>query len=690
VLTQSPPGIVFEPDHPERSEDIEAAETAEGYRHLFDQANDVADIQQAITRFFELSGRVVAWTHTAVNQQKWGMNEQGEPRQMETCEVFGTLESVVPILARDQDCAIYAGIFKDIHNLRARRENPWLKQDGGSWKMSGGESAPGESEWKKYARLAVRQSRKGSAVLSATVANLLTEMHFWMRPDAFEHAKCENVYTGPSAWDEEAEDYVRQPFLNEDGQPGTVGEFLSQLFPEGVHVKFVGKAYSESWPESMDDALDIVMSEKRDSLTGGALMEPMAVVQDGFNDFKNAERENYEKGWPMTHFKGDGEDYDVIIKQQSKPKQFNLIKNAGGPDVPLQNYFFSEPPMDVPESFQACMEEYRGPLSQDITGASPALEGIAGPHDETASQRAMDKAQSVGILGPTWSRVQKTFAGIYKKAALCASKNPDHAKEITVAVGENQTATIRLERLTRGKFHCKPDTDSSFPDSTASQRANLDSTLPLIMPTPIGAEILSSPDNWEEMFRIKGMSDFIVVPAMAFRKQQRELEILLSESPVDNSEAVQQYQVQHAAQALAAAQAGLPPPPFSPPPSELPSIMPKKRDYHNWELAKCREYLSSDMAWRVEVEGIEKSESSGPVAPPPPDLAAYSTNPHIRNVELHADWHEKMIQMFPQPGSATMTPPAAKGAPPNPQAPQAAQQVQSATQPPGAPNQPTL
>src|ERR1700743_721006 len=82
VLTQNPPGIVFEPDHPDRSEDIEAAETAEGYRHLFDQNNDIADIQKTVTRYFELSGRVVAWTHTSTNQQKWGVNDQGQPRQM--------------------------------------------------------------------------------------------------------------------------------------------------------------------------------------------------------------------------------------------------------------------------------------------------------------------------------------------------------------------------------------------------------------------------------------------------------------------------------------------------------------------------------------------------------------------------------------------------------------------------------
>src|SRR5271156_6929978 len=81
VLTQNPPGIDFQPDKPNRSEDLEAAETAEGYWELFQQKNDMTDLQQSVTRFFELSGRCVAWTCTKANRQKWGVNDQGEPRR---------------------------------------------------------------------------------------------------------------------------------------------------------------------------------------------------------------------------------------------------------------------------------------------------------------------------------------------------------------------------------------------------------------------------------------------------------------------------------------------------------------------------------------------------------------------------------------------------------------------------------
>lgn len=670
VLTQNPPGIDFQPDRPDRSEDIQAAETAEGYRHLFDEKNDVTDIQQAVTRYFELSGRVVAWTRTVANQQKWGVNDQGEPRRMETAEIFGTLESTVPIICRDQDYAIYCFLYRDVHILKLRSENDWLKDSTGSWEFSGGESGLGESEWKRYARLGVKQARKGDFVKN--IAHITTEMHCFLRPESFSSTKCEEVYSGATGWDEEADEPINEPETNEDGSPMTVGDMLKKLFPEGVHIKYCGDCYSESWAESMDDAIDIVMSEKRDSMTGGALMEPMKIVQDGFNDFKNAEREYYEKGWPITHFRGDAQDYDSIVDQASRPAQFNLIQYpVGTPEQPLASNFYREPDMNVPQSFQECMEEYRGPLSQDITGASPSLEGVAGPHDETASQRAQDKAQSIGILGPAWSRVQKVFAGIYKKAALLAAKNPDHGKEITVVSGDGQTVTIQLGRLTRGKFHCKPDTDSTFPDSTASQRANLDQTLPLIGPTPVGAELLASPDNWEEWLRIKGMTNLTMTPAIAYKKQVREIEILTREAPIPNP-AIEQYNQQHAAMALQAMQQGLPEPPYTPPPMELPSIQPRKRDYHQWELAKCREWLSGDDCWRLEVED--------PTPYPPSPMPGYSDNPHVRNVELHADMHEQLMALQTPPPMLPMAAPnkGPEAAPP------------PGAQPPGAPNQPTL
>ena len=45
---------------------------------------------------------------------------------------------------------------------------------------------------------------------------------------------------------------------------------------------------------------------------------------------------------------------------------------------------------------------------------------------------------------------------------------------------------------------------------------------------------------------MKGMNDFTLVPAIAYRKQTREIDLLLREAPEDNSAQVQEYNVEHA------------------------------------------------------------------------------------------------------------------------------------------------
>jgi hypothetical protein len=161
------------------------------------------------------------------------------------------------------------------------------------------------------------------------------------------------------------------------------------------------------------------------------------------------------------------------------------------------------------------------------------------------------------------------------------------------------------------------------------------------MPTPIGMELLSSPDNWEEILRVKGMNDFMLVPALAYRKQTREIDLLLKEAPEDNSQAVNEYNIQHAQMGIQAQAQGLPIPPYQPPPPQRPSIMPKQEDYHMWEYKRCQEYLSSEDCYREIISGG-------------PDGAG---NPEgVENVRLHAQVHALMGQA-PQPFAPQAAPP---------------------------------
>ncbi len=631
VLTQNPPPVDFEPIRPGSPEDIEAAETAEGYRHFFESNNDFPQTQQQITRMMELSGRVVSWTLTSRNKQRWGENDAGEPRQMETCEIFGTLESKVPIACDSFQEMLYCYLFKDPDVLVAKAANSWIRG-----KITAGEPGIGESEYERYARLGVRQARKGYALTGDLFAHLVTEMHGWLRPAAFEDGCCDKPFL------QMPDDPTPEATAEKEGEQPTLRDKLRQLFPEGAHLKYLGKEYSEAWAEAMDDAIDIGFPTERDGFTGGALMEPGKVIQDTFNDYKNAERENYENGWPVTYFKGSMQDFDAIANQRSKPHSFVLVKEGNPLQAMDGNQFYTEEGFDVPASFVEAMDALKQ-LLKEVIGALDALQGSS-KADQTATGQAIDRTQATGVLGPAWSNVQRMAAGIFGKAALLASKNPDHAKSIPVVGKDGKNVTVHMEKLQKGRFRCKPAADSSFPESTAALRQNLTNLVTMAAKSPIGAALFESPDNWEEILRLNGNPNLVLTPAIAYKKQTRELEVLLQEPPKDNSAAVAAYNVQHAKETLTALGQGMPAPPYAPPPAQLPSLMPEADDYHKWESAKCQEYLSSEDCWIRQNIGT-------------PDEVMRSQM-GILNVRLHKGVHDQFLAQAAAAAAMAPKPPS--------------------------------
>ena len=641
VLTQSPPAIEADPDDPSQAEDIEAAQVGEGYRKKFDQANDVKDLQKKIARMFCLSGRTIAWTLTQADEQKWGTNEQGEPRKMETARIFGTLESKVPIFARRIEDCPFIFLFDDPDVWNAKKEYEYIKD-----KIEGGQGSPGESDWERWARLGVRQARKSYFLNGTSLQFVTTRLNAFLRPSAFECDCCEDAF---------------------EDEPGTtVGEKFKELFPSGAHVVFVGENYAESWAESADDALDIAFPRQGDGMTGRAMMENMVVIQDSYNDKKNAEREAYEKGWPATWVSGKAVDYDALLNQRSEPYSFHEIKELRAGES-IQDVIYREPEMVLSETFIQSMAEDRGPLAQFVTGSLPALTGEVAPGDHTASKAAMDRSQAMGMLGMAASAMGQMFAGIYYHAALLAAKNPDHAKGIVVT-GQGGTAKYEIQKLTKGNFRFHL-TDSNFPDSVAARRANLQNIVTSAAQSPLGATIFESPDNWEKYLELNGHGDLTLVPAMAYEKQMQEIEILLRESPVlPAPQEIQQAQIAHAAQAVQGAAQGLPAPPFMPPQPKS-SVPIGRFDYDKWEFAKCQEFLSSDDCRREKANGNDAG---------------------VANVELHAAAHQqKMMAEMMQQAMMAPPPPGGPGGPAKPpaapaHAPEAATSVQKKSTPPGA------
>ena len=620
ILTQNPPGIDFRPINPNLAEDMEAAETAEGYRKMFDRSNKIKDIMTGIVRMMGLSSRTILWTRTEANAQKFGFNEDDSPKQMETATVYGTLESRVPILAKSQEDALYCFLFDDPDVKQAKTEYP-----GFASKINPNMSGLGESAYERSARLGVLQGTRALAQLGDAFTHLVTRMHCWLRPACFTGEIYDDLFEEDGVGDGEA----------------TVKDKLSELFPLGCHAVFVGDIYVGSWAESMDDAIVIGFPYHGDGMYRQAIMDPMVVVQDRFNDNMNAAAEVWDMGWPSTWTNADDQEYDAIGNQRADPYAIRQKKARSG--MPLDQEFFREPNPELPATFMGFLEMLEGQLPQFMLATPPAIFGAAMEDQKTASGYAQARSQAMGQQGLIWQVIQDMMARMYYQAALCASKNPDHSEEIVIPAENGQTSTLRLERLTKGKFGAYPDEDSSFPESTQQKRTTLTGLVTMAAQSPIGAQMFTSPDNWKVFTTLMGMPELVIPEAESRDKQVFEIEELLQQSPIPpDPQVVQQLMIQHAAASVIARTNGQPePPPPNPKALLQPSVPIDELDYHQWEFEKCKEWLSSEARRRQDAEGNQTG---------------------VMNVKLHALAHQKaMIAMMPPPMPGP--PPMAHAAP---------------------------
>ena len=680
VLTQNPPGIDFRPKT-QRTEDLEAANTAEIYREYFDRCNDAKDIQLKIVQMMCESGRTIVSVETEANAQLWGFTDDGEAKQNETAKVWGTLESqVFPITAKCQDELDAVVLYNDPSVNSEKGRYPHLKTETGEWKIRPSASGICEDAYKRIARLGILQGTKRYRQIGDALTHLTVRANCYLRPCNFLDEKFDDPYELFSGNEEEGiPPDEPEDNENEDGSPFTVRDKIDQLFPQGVHCVFIGKTYAESWAESMDDGLVIGFPYAGDGMAREAIMDDAIVIQDFFNDILNSLREAQDTGWPRTYISAEESEFDAISDQRSEPYAFALKKARQG--QPLEADFFREPDLVLPASLVQLMEYLAGPFLQFVLGTPPALFGASMEDQKTASGYAQAKNQAMGVKGIPWQSVQWVMARMYYLAALKASKNPDHAEQILVPI-KTGTQVLKLERLTKGNFGAFPDEDSSFPESTSAKRALLQQLLQVAMQNPtISAQILGDVYNWEIICQIFGFKELQLMEAEAAKKQMREIEELLDASPIPPSPeevqafAQQQQMVlqQHAAAALQAQAAGMPEPPAPQPPKMIdlgdgqqypedllkPSIEVDDLDFHQWEGPCGQDWLSTEACWRELNVGRPGADGT-----PMPNVAG------VENVKLHTKEHlmraAAMIQAQQQAMSALSPTKQAQPAPAGP------------------------
>lgn len=633
-LSENAPGVDFQPDSADNNADLQAAAAAEGYRILFDRRNESKDLITAIVRMMGVSGRTITWTRTLADEQKYGTDENGQPRRVQITTTYGTLESKVPIMAKCQSEWPYCLITEDPHLFLAKAEHPLFADK----ITEQGENSTADTQFERMARIGALQGQSASFQITDTYNWYVERKYAWFRPSMFWDDCLKTSYTDP---DNPAK-------VNPVTQQWTLRDALMEAFPDGCQATFIGETYVGSRNISMDDELSVDFPYAGDGMSRPAIMDPAVVIQDDFNDDQNNYHEVKVTGWPSTWIDSEWNDISTINDQQAAPYCFRALKDRMLREGKMADRFFREPNPEIPQSFMAHTEYMATQLLQFILAIPSAVQGAGMPDQKTKGGYQEAVYQAMGQLGVIFGAVQRLMANVYRQAALAAARDaegtPD-AKPIVIPGPKGQSLTISLSDLGKGRFMCHPDVDSGYPESTIQKRATLANVLQLCATNPMIAQaVFQSPDNWDFFARTMGIPEITLPEAKARRKQLAEIEILLQQAPMaPDPEEVQTAMEQHAhATMMAKAGGGAPPPPFDANALLHSSIPPEESDFHPWEAEECQEFLSD---WpKVQAE-MNRGNQQG-----------------IQNVRLHWKEHVQMAAaMAPPP---VVMPPRGLPAPP--------------------------
>lgn len=689
-LSENMPGIDFQPVDPNQSDDIEAANAAEGMRHDFDRNNDIKELQKEIIYHFQMGGRAVIWTRTDDSPEKFGTSKDGKPRRTGTASVYGCIEAKVPIFAKKRKDFWYCLLYDDPDIKSAKTDYPWIAD-----KITAGRGCLAENSYERLARLQILQGSQGNRQafqIGDSIAHLVGRGQCFLRLSAFQSMN--EAYVDPDGAEESIED-------DNGPRPIQVKEKIAQVFPDGIHACVVGDEYAEAVNKSMDDAISIGHAFIGKGQNRRPIMKSMVVVQDRFNSSMNYVAETNDFCVPSTWVSCDPQEYAAIKKQKAQPGAFRNLKQLPTGVTSVANAVYSEEGHDIPESFQKYIEMLYTSLPQFQLSLPPSAWGQAMQDQKTASGYQLAAAQAMGIQGTFWTSMTHMMASMYYHNCLSIMNDSEYPEQITIPGEGGKNTIVRKASLTKGNFRAFPDTDSGFPETTAAKRATLERVVTMLGATPIAAQIMGSPDNVAFMVREEGLTELVIPEAEARNKQEREIETLLDGSPrlapeivqlmqgspgdpmagippssgadvptlmaaikamIAQGEAnVQQQMITNAAMGIAAQATGgaapPPPAPFDPASVARSSVPVWESDYHVWEAKKCRDWLSSDER--------NTEETIGRPSANPEDMGANKPNvAGILNVVLHWQEHLAMAALEAPPVSGPL--PAQNMPPPPP------------------------
>lgn len=654
VFSQNAAPCKMEPDKPKSGDSVKAAREAESYVDVYQKYNPPKVAQMDVARLMFTDGRVMAYTDYRVDEEKCGVDEDGNAQGAEFTEYGGVLEWKVPIVGAFKTWP-YAKRSRELDVTTAKQDNP----DAGLPDKieQGGKGQCPNNELARMSRIAVDEGI--AQVSSDTLAYLVTEDLWWLRPAAFRHLPKDRqaFWIGGTRTDESGEKTK-----------------IEGLFPKGCRLKFIGTIFAGAKAVSMDEQVRCMHAMPGSGNARPSMSDGMIPIQMEFNDAMGMCSQMYHKCIPHTILNTGPDSLAAITEQFSRYGEFGAMQPENG--LGLADNIFQEAQIDVPASMQPWLQNLQGTLAQQVLNIQPAMFGGNMEDQKTAKAYQQAKDMSLGVMAIVWVPYLEFHSGICWQAARLAGQRETDTISAVLPQKDDKTKVIDINVgvLKRGGFLCSAVSDTSFPESPADVSNKWLAIYQAAEANPIGisAEILKEPDNRAGLKDAIGI-DLVMPGAQARDRQLAEWELMQpkkgGDGAIPDMEATQkadQQKQQQAQQAVGMIAPGIQAPPLPPGPQINKSSVPTRiGDDHIEHARTCRRILESDEVWDM----IDKN---GEVVE---DLVLHMidhlTKAQVGGIVIPPD----LLGIIPPP---PMPPPGAMpGAPPHPGA--------GAAPPPGAP-----
>jgi hypothetical protein len=521
VLTQSIPGVRFEPANPDEPVDLATARSAESLRKVIERDSDVEQVLSDVARYLWTDGRTAVYTRYTTSASEYGytLDAAGKrvPNSRENITAFGVLEVKVPIATRDQAAYPFLNLSFEIDKSTAKALFPQIAD-----KMTSG------AEDSDYERIARQNVMSGIGSTDAE-SDQVTYSRTWLRPSTFR---------------EIAEESDRLD--------------LEAAYPDGVLVEQIGDTFANARAENMDKVWTILHPNSIDSQAGKSLGAMIVPIQDMVNEQCSIRQESYATGNSVTYCDPEVLDPAALSEEESRPNTHISAKPKDGQT--LGDSFFQSEAATLPQDLVVFFNALVGPLLERVSGINDALFGKANANNETASGIDMLRNSALGQLGNTYRCLRRAYTKVISQAVACgfANRNADVKTSLAGKRGKSKTINIRKEDM-KGEFCCYASSDEGFPSSWSTKRGIFMQLLTMA-DNPQMEQILSQPKNLVLAKDLLGLEELLIPGSDVAEKVMTTIDQLLEEEPVPNIQIAQQYH-----QAVAQAQASNQPPPPQPP-----------------------------------------------------------------------------------------------------------------------------